>query len=70
MNTNEDVRAGLHLLEPQEPQEPQDAAKLDMLRRDAGAGADAYRRGDYTVIVDERALDGFVEDIATEADKA
>jgi hypothetical protein len=67
MNTNEDVRAGLHLLEPQEPE---DAAKLDMLRRDAGAGADAYRRGDYTVIVDERALDGFFEDVATEADKA
>ena len=66
-NVSEAVRAGLHLLECQEREE---AAKLEALRRDAAMGMEAYRRGDYTVIEDDKSLGGFFEDLAEETEKA
>ena len=65
-NASEVVRAGLHLLEREEREE---VAKLEALRRGAGAGEAAYRAGDYTAIEDDQALDRFFDGIAKEVGK-
>ena len=65
-NASEVVRAALYLLEQQESEEK---AKLEALRRDFNEGLEAYRRGEYTVIEDDAALDRFFDDIAREVDE-
>ena len=65
-NASEAVRAALHLLEQQDLEEK---AKLEALRRDINEGLEAYRRGEYTVIEDDAALDRFFHDIAREVDE-
>ena len=65
-NTSEAVRAALHLLERQELEEE---AKLEALRQAANVGEDAYRRGDYALVLDDEALDSLFVDIAQEVGK-
>ena len=63
-NASEAVRAALHLLENEELESE---AKLELLRREAQAGEDAYRQGEFFVIEDDAALDHFFSQIAKEA---
>lgn len=65
-NASEVVRAALYLLEQQELEEK---VKLEALRRDINEGLKAYKRGEYTVIEDDAALDRFFDNIAKEVDE-
>lgn len=64
-NASEVVRAALYLLEREEMEEQ---AKLEGLRREAGAGEEDYNQGKTTLIENDAALDQLFSDIAREAD--
>ena len=65
-NVSEAVRAGLHLLEREEQTFE---AKLEALRRDADKGQQAYSNGEFTVVVDDEALDDFFAQLRADARK-